>query len=80
MSSVHYSSIIHTRVLCFRLLSHLKYIYVRLRDESVVVRYNTLMVITHLVLNDMIKVKGNVNVMHFGVDVCRYICTIVLLD
>lgn len=35
-------------------------IYYRLRDENVTVRYNTLMVITHLVLNDMIKVKGQV--------------------
>ena len=33
----------------------------RLRDENVTVRYNTLMVITHLVLNDMIKVKGQVS-------------------
>lgn len=33
----------------------------RLRDPSVVVRYNTLMVVTHLVLNDMIKVKGQVS-------------------
>lgn len=32
----------------------------RLRDNDVIVRYNTLMVITHLVLNDMIKVKGHV--------------------
>ena len=42
---------------CFNPL-FLSYTYFRLRDESVVVRYNTLMVITHLVLNDMIKVKG----------------------
>lgn len=33
----------------------------RLRDPNVTVRYNTLMVITHLVLNDMIKVKGQVS-------------------
>lgn len=33
----------------------------RLRDDNVTVRYNTLMVITHLVLNDMIKVKGQVS-------------------
>lgn len=32
----------------------------RLRDADVTVRYNALMVITHLVLNDMIKVKGQV--------------------
>eukprot|EP01038_Epipyxis_sp_PR26KG_P008509 gene8509-11503_t len=36
-------------------------LYSRLSDESVMVRYNTLMVITHLVLNDMIKVKGQVS-------------------
>eukprot|EP01034_Spumella_vulgaris_P026504 gene26504-33092_t len=34
--------------------------YSKLRDPVVEVRYNTLMVITHLVLNDMIKVKGQV--------------------
>merc|ERR1712227_337607 len=34
--------------------------YQRLGDENACVRYNTLMVITHLVLNDMIKVKGQV--------------------
>jgi hypothetical protein len=33
----------------------------RLRDPVVEVRYNTLMVVTHLVLNDMIKVKGQVS-------------------
>jgi condensin complex subunit 1 len=35
--------------------------YDRLADTSPTVRYNTLMVITHLVLNDMIKVKGQVS-------------------
>jgi len=35
--------------------------YARLSDACVDVRYNTLMVITHLVLNDMIKVKGQVS-------------------
>ena len=34
--------------------------YARLSDESVLVRYNTLMTLTHLILNDMIKVKGQV--------------------
>ncbi len=34
--------------------------YARLTDEDVVVRYNTLMTLTHLILNDMIKVKGQV--------------------
>ena len=32
----------------------------RLSDSSLLVRYNTLMVLTHLILNDMIKVKGQV--------------------
>ncbi|KAJ1430669.1 non-SMC mitotic condensation complex subunit 1-domain-containing protein, partial [Ochromonadaceae sp. CCMP2298] len=36
------------------------HLYSRLSDQHVTVRYNTLMVITHLVLNDMIKVKGQV--------------------
>lgn len=37
------------------------YYYCRLSDPHVTVRYNTLMVVTHLVLNDMIKVKGQVS-------------------
>lgn len=40
----------------------------RLRDVSVEVRYNTLMVVTHLVLNDMIKVKGQVS--HVAMSLC----------
>jgi len=36
------------------------HIYRRLRDESGHVRSQTLMVLTHLILNDMIKVKGQV--------------------
>ena len=35
--------------------------YARLSDENVLVRYNTLMTLTHLILNDMIKVKGQVS-------------------
>jgi len=34
--------------------------YARLGDPSVLVRYNALMVLTHLILNDMVKVKGQV--------------------
>ena len=34
--------------------------YARLSDDKVVVRYNALMVLTHLILNDMVKVKGQV--------------------
>ena len=37
------------------------YLYSRLSDENIIVRYNTLMVLTHLILNDMIKVKGQVS-------------------
>eukprot|EP01133_Synstelium_polycarpum_P014873 gene14873-17588_t len=35
-------------------------IYGRLKDEDVKARNNTLMVLTHLILNDMIKVKGQI--------------------
>ena len=35
--------------------------FARLSDESTYVRYNTLMVLTHLILNDMVKVKGQVS-------------------
>jgi condensin complex subunit 1 len=37
------------------------HLYARLRDDDADVRYNILVVITHLVLNDMIKVKGQVS-------------------
>ncbi|KAG1681236.1 Condensin complex subunit 1 [Nymphon striatum] len=37
------------------------HLYHRLRDESVHVRKNTLMVLTHLILNDMVKVKGQIS-------------------
>ena len=37
------------------------YMYSRLSDKSVLVRYNTLMVLTHLILNDMVKIKGQVS-------------------
>ena len=36
------------------------HLYARLRDPSAVVRRNTLMVLSHLILNDMVKVKGQV--------------------
>lgn len=35
----------------------------RLRDESSEVRKNTLQVLTHLILNDMVKVKGQISEM-----------------
>lgn len=37
------------------------HLYSRLSDDSVMVRYNTLTVLTHLILNDMVKVKGQVS-------------------
>ncbi|KAG8236848.1 hypothetical protein J437_LFUL017213, partial [Ladona fulva] len=36
-------------------------IYGRLRDEADSVRHNTLMVLTHLIMNDMVKVKGQIS-------------------
>ncbi|KAK3753481.1 hypothetical protein QZH41_009881 [Actinostola sp. cb2023] len=39
------------------------HLYARLRDESAQVRKNTMMVLTHLILNDMVKVKGNISEM-----------------
>ncbi|KAI0222051.1 Condensin complex subunit 1 [Lamellibrachia satsuma] len=36
-------------------------LYARLRDDSPQVRKNTLMVLTHLILNDMVKVKGQIS-------------------
>jgi len=39
--------------------------YARLHDESTSVRSNTLTVLTHLILNDMIKVKGQISDMAF---------------
>ena len=32
----------------------------RLRDDSAVVRKNSIMVLTHLILNDMVKVRGQI--------------------
>lgn len=51
--------------LCFRFPNTLEpwicYLYQRLHDDRIYVRYNTLLVLTHLALNDMIKVKGQVS-------------------
>lgn len=50
--------------LCFRFPNLIEpwtsHLYNRLRDEDVRVRKNTLMVLTHLILNDMVKVKAHV--------------------
>lgn len=43
-------------------------LYARLCDEDADVRYNTMVVITHLVLNDMIKVKGQVSHVAFALN------------
>uniref|UniRef100_A0A0D9X2G3 Condensin-1 complex subunit CAP-D2 n=1 Tax=Leersia perrieri TaxID=77586 RepID=A0A0D9X2G3_9ORYZ len=40
-----------------------EYIYARLRDPSAPVRKNAVLVISHLILNDMMKVKGYINEM-----------------
>jgi hypothetical protein len=37
------------------------HLYQRLQDTSVLVRENTLMILIHLILNDMIKVKGQIS-------------------
>merc|ERR1712129_544341 len=37
------------------------HIYKNLRDTNVIVRKNTLMVLTHLILNDMIKVRDSIS-------------------
>ncbi|XP_061198116.1 condensin complex subunit 1-like [Saccostrea echinata] len=37
------------------------HMYARLRDDSQTVRKNTLQVLTHLILNDMVKVKGQIS-------------------
>ena len=39
------------------------HIYARLQDSDTVVRRNTLTVLTHLILNDMVKVKGHISEM-----------------
>jgi condensin complex subunit 1 len=40
-----------------------EHIYARLRDPSASVRKNAVLVISHLILNDMMKVKGFINEM-----------------
>ncbi|XP_053379231.1 condensin complex subunit 1-like [Mercenaria mercenaria] len=53
--------------LCFRFPNLVEpwtpHLYARLRDESSDVRKNTMQVLTHLILNDMIKVKGQISEM-----------------
>ncbi|KAJ3196388.1 Condensin complex subunit [Irineochytrium annulatum] len=42
---------------------NISYLYNRLRDSDLIVKKNTLMVLTHLVLNGMVKVKGQISEM-----------------
>ncbi|KAM7260107.1 hypothetical protein ACFE04_015848 [Oxalis oulophora] len=42
--------------------------YTRLRDSSVSVRKNAVLVLSHLILNDMMKVKGHINEMAIRVE------------
>ncbi|XP_074654081.1 condensin complex subunit 1-like isoform X2 [Tubulanus polymorphus] len=39
------------------------HLYARLQDDSILVRRSTLTVLTHLILNDMVKVKGQISEM-----------------
>ena len=41
--------------------TYLSIVSLRLTDESVLVRKNTLTVLSHLILNDMLKVKGQIS-------------------
>lgn len=65
--AIRTSMIIAAGDLCFRFPNSLEpwtaHMYSRLTDSNLLVRYNTLMVLTHLILNDMIKVKGQVSAM-----------------
>jgi condensin complex subunit 1 len=42
--------------------SHVPDVY-RLKDDCNLVRKNTMMVLTHLILNDMIKIRGQISAM-----------------
>jgi condensin complex subunit 1 len=52
-------------VVCFNNLidQNISYLYKRLRDADRSVKKNTLMVLTHLILNGMVKVKGQISEM-----------------
>ncbi|KAF0690329.1 Aste57867_18260 [Aphanomyces stellatus] len=56
------------------------HIYARLRDIDVNVRKNTIMVLTHLILNDMVKVKGQISEIALSlVDEDKRICDLAKL-
>jgi condensin complex subunit 1 len=73
ISSVRISIVISLGDLCFRFPNSLEpwtqHIYSRLNDDDASLRYNVLTVLTHLVLNDMIKIKGQVSVTYQGSDI-----------
>ncbi|KAL4220856.1 meiotic chromosome condensation [Mactra antiquata] len=66
-SIIRANTIIAMGDLCFRFPNLIEpwtpHLYARLRDESTAVRKNTMQVLTHLILNDMIKVKGQISEM-----------------
>lgn len=66
-SIIRANTIIAMGDLCFRFPNLIEpwtpHLYARLRDESPAVRKNTMQVLTHLILNDMVKVKGQISEM-----------------
>ena len=67
--SIRSNIIISIGDLCFRFPNLVEpwssHLYDRLQDKNQSVRKNTLMVLTHLILNDMIKMKGQIGQMVF---------------
>lgn len=62
-NSLHYLGtyqLIYTNIISILKLILGKY-FSRLRDESCKVRRNTLLVLSHLVTNEMVKVKGQIS-------------------
>jgi hypothetical protein len=55
--ATQYDTLPNAHTLANRWTGHM---YSRLRDGNVTVRKNAVMVLTHLILNDMIKIKGQV--------------------
>lgn len=43
-------------------------IHPRLKDDCGLVRKNTIMVLTHLILNDMIKIRGQISAMALSLE------------
>ena len=61
MDTIHLLKVLKTFLIHFKtvMLIHL----CRLRDSSPLVRRNALTVLTHLILNDMVKVRGQISSM-----------------